>query len=94
MELDAKATARKQVANLLQRPDQLEKVDQIRRRISRKKVRVWEGVRVGVCGQCCLLSLEKTTRSSAGWGSGNRWCVCVCGMCVCVCERERERESR
>ena len=38
LELDAKSTARKQVANLLQRPDQLEKVDQIRRRISRKKV--------------------------------------------------------
>lgn len=37
MEIEARKRAKIQVANLLQRPDQLEKVEQIRRRVARRK---------------------------------------------------------
>lgn len=40
MEMEAKETAKKHIANLLQRPEQLERVDQYKRRISRKKASV------------------------------------------------------
>lgn len=38
LESEARMTAIKQVATMLQRPDQLEKVDAYKKRISRKKV--------------------------------------------------------
>jgi len=40
LENEAKATAAKTVINMLQRPGQLEKVDQFKRRVSRKKISV------------------------------------------------------
>ncbi|KAG1665256.1 Exocyst complex component 3 [Nymphon striatum] len=40
LEVEAKATAAKHVSNMLQRPDQLEKVDQYKRRVVRKKASV------------------------------------------------------
>lgn len=40
LETEAKTTAAKHVANILQRPDQLEKVEQYKRRVSRKKASV------------------------------------------------------
>lgn len=40
LEKEARASAIKQVANLLQRPDQLEKVEEYKRRYSRKKASV------------------------------------------------------
>lgn len=39
LELEARNTAAKHVANMLQRPDQLEKVEQYKRRVMRKKVK-------------------------------------------------------
>lgn len=38
LESEARLTAAKHVATMLQRPDQLEKVDQYKKRITRKKV--------------------------------------------------------
>jgi exocyst complex component 3 len=38
LELEARQTAIKHVSNMLQRPDQLEKVEQYKRRVIRKKV--------------------------------------------------------
>ena len=41
LEAEARLTAIKHVATMLQRPDQLEKVDQYKKRIARKKVTIF-----------------------------------------------------
>jgi len=41
MEKDAKATALKHICNMLQRPDQLEKIDQLKRRVKRNIVSIF-----------------------------------------------------
>ncbi|ELU08987.1 hypothetical protein CAPTEDRAFT_214437 [Capitella teleta] len=51
METDAKDKARIHVANLLQRPDQLEKVEQIRKRNSRKRASVEAQLKTAVQSQ-------------------------------------------
>ena len=51
LEEEAKATATKQVVNMLQRPGQLEKVEQYKRRISRKKASVETMLKTAMQGQ-------------------------------------------